>query len=144
MDYLSLPAVITPAWILLGAIGVLVARKFLWAYLSICLMLAALSWRSGVNQVREQHAMASRARDFDERQRTLEQQEQAIEQRQEELKEAQQHLNLGFAQLATFLKLPPNSPHQMVLERMRAMGSGKAGHSATVAIEPQTKKRLDR
>ena len=94
MDYLSLPAIITPAWILLGATGVLFARKFLWAYLSICLLLAVLSWRSGVDQVKEHRAQMSGAKDFDERQRTLEQQEQAIEQKQEELKESQKKLNV--------------------------------------------------
>jgi flagellar biosynthesis/type III secretory pathway M-ring protein FliF/YscJ len=138
MDYFSLPAVITPAWILLGAIGVLFARKFLWAYLSICLLLAVLSWRSGIDQVREQRAQENRAKDFDERQRTLERQEQTIEAGQEELKEAQQQLNLGFAQLATFLKLPPNSPREMILERMHEMVPTKP--AATAVVGTPTKK----
>ena len=104
MDYFSLVTIITPAWILLGAMGVLFTRKSLWAYLLICLSLAALSLRSGVVQVREQRAQANR---------------------EKELKEGQQHLNKEFAQLAIFLKLPPDSPHEMIMERMHVMESAK-------------------
>jgi hypothetical protein len=104
MDYFSLVAIITPAWILLGAMGVFFTRKSLWAYLLICLSLAALSWRSGVVQVREQRAEANR---------------------EKQLKEGQQQLSREFANLAIFLKLPPDSPHEMILERMHAMDSAK-------------------
>jgi hypothetical protein len=65
MDYFSASALITPAWIILGALGVLFTRKLLWAYLLVSVLLAGVSWCSGVAQVREQHA-------FDERQKAVE------------------------------------------------------------------------
>jgi hypothetical protein len=69
MDYFSAAAFITPAWIMLGALGVLFTRKLLWAYLLVSVLLAALSWDSGVAQVRKQ-------RKFDERQQVLETEQQ--------------------------------------------------------------------
>lgn len=102
MDYFSSPALITPAWIMLGALGVLFTRKLLWAYLLVSVLLAALSWGSGVAQLRKQ-------REFDERQKVLE--------------TGQQQLNVEFAKLAIFLRMPPNSPHEMILDRMQAMSS---------------------
>jgi hypothetical protein len=102
MDYLSASALVTPAWIILGALGVLFTRKLLWTYLSVCVLLGAVSWYSGVAQVREQRA-------FDERQEALE--------------EGQQQLNADFARLAISVGMPPNSPHEMILDRMQAMNS---------------------
>src|SRR5271156_6600871 len=118
MDYFNTSALITPAWIILGAVGVLFTRKFLWAYVVVCVLLAALSWRSEVGQVREQRA-------FDERQNAV-----ATEQHQ---------LNVEFEQLAISLKMQPNSPHEMILNRMHAiqpmnsLQTGASGSSAPPA-----------
>jgi hypothetical protein len=106
MDYLSTSALVTPAWIILGAIGVLFTRTLLWAYLLVCVLLGAVSWYSGVAQVREQRA-------FDERQKAVE--------------EGQLQLNAEFAELAIALRMPPNSPHEMILDRMQVMNSAQAG-----------------
>ena len=106
MDYFSGPALITPAWIMLGALGILFTRKLLWAYLLVSVLLAALSWGSGVAQVREQ-------REFDERQKVLE--------------TGQQQLNVEFAKLASSLRMPPNSPHEMILNRIEAKSSEQTG-----------------
>jgi hypothetical protein len=106
MDYFSASALITPAWIILGALGVLFTRKLLWAYLLVSVLLAGVSWCSGVAQVREQHA-------FDERQKAVE--------------AGQQQLNIEFTKLAISLRMPPNSPHEMILHRMRAMNSTQTG-----------------
>ena len=106
MDYFSGPALITPAWIMLGALGILFTRKLLWAYLLVSVLLAALSWGSGVAQVREQ-------REFDERQKVLE--------------TGQQQLNVEFAKLAISLRMPPNSPHEMILNRIEAKSSEQTG-----------------
>jgi hypothetical protein len=102
VDYFSAPALITPAWIMLGALGVIFTRKLFWAYLLVSVLLAALSWASGVAQVKEQ-------REFDERQKVVE--------------TGQQQLNVEFAKLAISLRMPPNSPHEMILDRMRMMNS---------------------
>jgi cell division protein FtsL len=115
MDYFSTSALITPAWIILGAVGVLFTRKLLWAYLLVCVLLAALSWRSGVAQVREQRA-------FDERQKAVE--------------AGQQQLNVEFAKLAISLRMSPNSPHEMILDRMQAMNSTQTGASGTAIAPP--------
>jgi hypothetical protein len=106
MDYFNVPALITPAWIMLGALGVLFTRKLLWVYLLVSILLAALSWGSGVAQVRRQS-------EFDERQKVLE--------------TGQQQLNVEFAKLAISLRMPPNSPHEMVLNRILAMSSTQTG-----------------
>ena len=117
----SLPAIIAPAWIVLGAIGVLFTRKFLWVYLLICLSLAALSWQSGATQVREQREQTNR---------------------EKELKEGQQQLNQEFAQLAVFFKMPPDSSHETILAHMHAMESVKTGDSGTaVAVPPTAEKK---
>jgi cell division protein FtsL len=100
MDYLSPSALITPAWIILGALGVLFTRKLLWAYLLVSVLLAAVSWCSAVAQVREQ-------RTFDERQKAVE--------------AGQQQLNIEFTKLAISLRMASNSPHEMILDRMRTM-----------------------
>ena len=102
MDYFSTSALITPAWIILGALGVLFTRKLLWAYLLVSVLLAAVSWCSAVAQFREQRA-------FDERQKAVE--------------AGQQQLNIEFTKLAISLRMPRNSPHEMILDRMRAMNS---------------------
>jgi cell division protein FtsL len=106
MDYLSASALITPVWIILGALGVLFTRKLLWAYLLISVLLSAVSWCSGVAQVREQ-------REFDERQKALE--------------TGQQQLNTEFAKLAVTLGMSPNSPHEMIFDRMQVMNSTQPG-----------------
>lgn len=106
MDYLSASAVVTPAWIILGALGVLFTRKLLWAYLLVCVLLGAVSWYSGVAQLKEQHA-------FDERQEALE--------------EGQHQLNAEFARLAISPGMPSNSPHEMILDRMQVMNSAQPG-----------------
>src|SRR5208282_1338667 len=115
MDYFNTSALITPAWIILGAVGVLFTRKSLWAYLLVCGLLAAFSWRSGVAQVREQRA-------FDERQNAVE--------------AGQQQLNVEFAKLAISLRMPPNSPHEMILDRMQAMNSIQTGALGTAIAPP--------
>jgi hypothetical protein len=104
MDYFSAPALISPAWIMLGALGVLLTRKLLWAYLLVSVSLAALSWGSGVSQVRHEH-------EFDERQKALE--------------KGQQQLDMDFAKLAISLRMRPDSPHQMILDRMQAMSTAQ-------------------
>ena len=106
MDYFSAPALVTPAWIVLGALGVLYTRKLLWAYLLVCVLLALVSWSSGVAQVREQRA-------FDEREKAVQ--------------AGQQQLNAEFAKLAISLRMPANSPHEMILDRMQAMNSSQSG-----------------
>jgi hypothetical protein len=103
MDYLSASTLITPAWIILGALGVLFTRKLLWGYLLVSVLLAVISWCSGVAQLREQ-------REFDERQKAVE--------------AGQQQLNIEFTKLAISLRMPPNSPHEMILEQMHVMNYG--------------------
>ncbi len=128
MDYFSLSALITPAWILFGfASGFFTERavskkwKMIWA--GAFLLLALSAWRSEVQQAR---------------------QDWAIEHSQEELKEGQQQLNLAFAKLATALRMPPDSPHEMILERMHAMDSAKTGDSATAVVVPPPAKKNSR
>jgi hypothetical protein len=106
MDYFSASALVTPAWIVLGALGVLFTRKLLWAYLLFSVLLAVVSWSSGVAQVSEQ-------RSFDEREKAVE--------------AGQQQLNAEFAKLAISLRMPSNSPHQMILDRVQAMNSSETG-----------------
>jgi hypothetical protein len=100
MDYLSISAFITPAWIILGALGVLFTQRLLWPYLAVCVLLALVSWLSGVAQIREQ-------RSFDERQ-------QAVQAHQQEL-------SAKFEKLAISLGMPANSPHEMIMNRMQAI-----------------------
>jgi hypothetical protein len=118
MDYLSSSVFITPAWIVLGAVSVLFTRKFLWAYLLSSLLLASISWLSGVAQFRKQ-------RSFDEH-------EQAVER-------GQQELNAEFEKLAIALKIPANSPHKMILNRMHTMDAGQATASlAPILSSPRS------
>jgi hypothetical protein len=102
MNYFSVAAFITPAWIILGAVGVIFTKRLLWAYLAVCVLLAVVSWLSGVAQMREQ-------RSFDERQKAVQ--------------ADQQELSAEFEKLATSLGIPANSPHEMILNRMQAMNS---------------------
>ena len=74
---------------------------------TVCLLLAAVSWPSGVAQVREQHS-------FDERQKTLQ--------------ADQQELSAEFKKLAISLGMPANSPHEMILNQMQGINS-KPEHS---------------
>ncbi len=109
MDYFSLSALITPAWILLGfASGFFtertVSRNWKMAWTVAFVFFALFAWRSTVQQ---------------ERQRAK--RERTMEREQEELRAGQQELNVAFAKLATALKLPPDSPHEMIMERMRAI-----------------------
>jgi hypothetical protein len=65
----------------------------------------------------------------------------AIKRSQEQLQEGQQQLNLEFVKLATALRIPPDSPHAMILARMHTMmhrmESATTGDSATpVALPP--------
>jgi hypothetical protein len=109
MDYFSATVLVTPFWIALGGLAVFFTRRLLWLYLSVCVLLAALSWFSGVANVREQ-------RSFEERERAVQ--------------AGQQRLNADFEQLAIALKIPPNSPHEMVLNRMHAMETTRTAASA--------------
>ena len=107
MDYFSVSAFITPAWIILGALGVLFTQRLLWPYLAVCVLLAVVSWLSGVAQIREQ-------RSFDERQKAVQ--------------ADQQELSAEFKKLAISLGMPANSPHEMILNRMQGINS-KPEHS---------------
>src|SRR5215467_11148421 len=107
MDYFTVSAFITPAWIILGALGVLFTQRLLWPYLAVCVLLAIVSWLSGVAQIREQ-------RSFDERQKAVQ--------------ADQRELSAEFEKLAISLGMPPDSPHQMILNRMQGVDS-KPEHS---------------
>jgi hypothetical protein len=109
VDYINATVLVTPAWIVLGALGVLFTRKLLWAYVSVCVLLAGVSWVTGVSQVRDQ-------RSFYDRQKAVELSQQA--------------LNAEFEKLAISLRMAPNSPHQMILNRMHAMNCEPARGSA--------------
>src|SRR5215469_18015285 len=102
MDYFNVSVFITPAWIILGALGVLFTQRLLWAYLRVCVLLAVVSWLSGVAQMREQ-------RSFDERQKAVQ--------------ADQQELSAEFEKLAISLGMPVNSPHEMILNRMQGVNS---------------------
>jgi hypothetical protein len=84
---------------------VLFTRTLLWAYLLVSLLLAAVSWCSGVAQLREQ-------REFDGRQKAVE--------------AGQQQLNIEFTKRAISLRRPPNSPHEMILEQMQVINSAQS------------------
>ena len=107
MDYFNVSAFITPAWIILGALGLLFTQRLLWAYLAVCVLLAVVSWLSGGAQIREQ-------RSFDERQKAVQ--------------ADQQELSAEFEKLAISLGMPVNSPHEMILNRMQVINS-KPEHS---------------
>ena len=86
----------------MGAVGVIFTQRLLWAYLTVCVLLAVVSWLSGVAQMREQHS-------FDERQKALQ--------------ADQQELSAEFKKLAISLGMPANSPHEMILNRMQGINS---------------------
>jgi hypothetical protein len=109
MDYFSASVLVTPVWIALGGLAVLFTRRLLWLYLSVCVLLAIVSWMSGVAQVREQ--------------RSFEQREKAVQ-------AGQQRLNAEFEQLAIALRVPPNSPHEMILNRMHTIDTKQFADSA--------------
>jgi hypothetical protein len=69
MDYFSVSAFI--AWIILGALGVFFTQRLLSAYLAVCVLLAVVSWPSGVAHIREQ-------RSFDERQQAVQADQQEL------------------------------------------------------------------
>jgi ABC-type nickel/cobalt efflux system permease component RcnA len=110
MDYLNAAVLVTPAWIVLGALGVLFTRKLLWVYVFVCVLLAVVSWVSGVSEVRDQ-------RSFYDRQKAVELSQQA--------------LNDEFEKLAISLRMAPDSPHQMILDRMHAMDCKALSSAAT-------------
>jgi hypothetical protein len=109
MDYFSATVLVTPVWIALGGLAVLFTRRLLWFYLAVCALLAVVSWWSGVAQLRER--------------RSFEAHEKAVQ-------AGQQRLNAEFEQLAIALKIPPNSPHEMILRRMHAMDTRGTAASA--------------
>ena len=108
MDYLSATVLVTPVWIALGGLAVLFTRRLLWLYLSVCVLLAIVSWASGVAQVREQRS---------------------FEDRQVALQAEQLQLNADFQKIAIALRIPPNSPHEMILSRMHEMDKGRTATS---------------
>lgn len=109
MDYFSATVLVTPVWIALGGLAVLFTRRLLWLYLSVCVLLAIVSWMSGVAQVREQ--------------RSFEDREVAVQ-------AEQQQLNAEFRRIAIALRIPPNSPREMILNRMHEMDTGRTAGSA--------------
>jgi len=113
MDYFSATVLVTPVWIALGGLAVLFTHRLLWLYLSVCVLLAIISWMSGVGQVREQRS---------------------YEQRQVAVQAEQQQLNAEFQKIAIALQIPPNSPHEMILNRMHAMHTGGTAASATRTV----------
>jgi len=113
MDYFSATVLVTPVWIALGGLAVLFTHRLLWLYLSVCVLLAIISWMSGVGQVREQRS---------------------YEQRQVAVQAEQQQLNAEFQKIAIALQIPPNSPHEMILNRMHAMDTAGAAASATPTV----------
>jgi hypothetical protein len=115
MDYFSATVLVTPVWIALGGLAVLFTRRLLWVYLSICVLLAGVSWLSGVTQIREQRS---------------------FEERQEAVQAGQQELNAEFEKLAIALRIPPNSPHEMILNHMHAMDTKETAGSATLIRTP--------
>ena len=113
MDYFSATVLVTPVWIALGGLAVLFTHRLLWLYLSVCVLLAIISWMSGVGQVREQRS---------------------YEQRQVAVQAEQQQLNAEFQKIAIALQIPPNSPHEMILNRMHAMDTRGTAASATRTV----------
>jgi len=113
MNYFSATVLVTPVWIALGGLAVLFTHRLLWLYLSVCVLLAIISWMSGVGQVREQRS---------------------YEQRQVAVQAEQQQLNAEFQKIAIALQIPPNSPHEMILNRMHAMDTAGAAASATPTV----------
>jgi hypothetical protein len=111
MDYFSATVLVTPVWIALGGLAVLFTRRLLWLYLSVCVLLAIVSWMSGVAQVREQRS---------------------FEDRQVAVQAEQQQLNAEFQEIAIALRIPTNSPHEMILNRMHEMDTGRTAASATL------------
>jgi hypothetical protein len=109
MDYFSATVLVTPVWIALGGVAVLFTRRLLWLYLSVCVLLAVVSWMSGVAQVREQRS---------------------FEERQVAVQAEQQRLNAEFQRIAIALRIPPNSPREMILNRMHEMDTGSTRASA--------------
>jgi hypothetical protein len=111
MDYFSATVLATPIWIALGGLAVLFTRRLLWLYLSVSVLLAIVSWMSGVAQVREQRS---------------------FEERQVAVQAEQQQLNAEFHRIAIALRIPPNSPREMILNRMRDMDTGSTRASTTL------------
>ena len=112
MDYFNATVLVTPVWIALGGLAVLFTRRLLWLYLSVCVLLAIVSWISGVAQVREQ-------RSYEERQVAV---------------QAEQQLNAEFQKIAIALRIPANSAHEMILNRMHAMDTERTAASATPTV----------
>jgi len=112
MDYFNATVLVTPVWIALGGLAVLFTRRLLWLYLSVCVLLAIVSWISGVAQVREQ-------RSYEERQVAV---------------QAEQQLNAEFQKIAIALRIPANSAHEMILNRMHAMDTERTADSATPTV----------
>jgi hypothetical protein len=119
MDYFSATVLVTPVWIALGGLAVLFTRRLLWVYVSICVLLAGVSWLSGVTQVRAQ--------------RSFEEQQKAVQ-------AGQQELNAEFEKLAIALGIPRNSPHEMILNHMHAMDTGETASSAALIRTPAGRK----
>ena len=113
MDYFNATVLVTPVWIALGGLAVLFTRRLLWLYLSVCVLLAIFSWISGVAQVGEQ-------RSYDERQVAVQAE--------------QQQLNAEFQKIAIALRIPANSAHEMILNRMHAMDTERTADSATPTV----------
>ena len=120
MDYLSATVLVTPIWIALGGLAVLFTRRLLWLYLSVCALLAVVSWLSGFAQLRERRS---------------------FEAREEAVQAGQQQLNAEFRTLAISLGMPPESPHEMILNRMDAMNSGQS--PTPVAVTSQAPRRFN-
>ena len=113
MDYFNATVLVTPVWIALGGLAVLFTRRLLWLYLSVCVLLAIVSWMSGIAKVREQRS---------------------FEERQVAVQAEQQQLNAEFQKIAIALRIPANSPHEMILNRMHAMDTGATAASATPTV----------
>jgi hypothetical protein len=113
MDYFNATVLVTPVWIALGGLAVLFTRRLLWLYLSVCVLLAIVSWMSGIAMVREQRS---------------------FEERQVAVQAEQQQLNAEFQKIAIALRIPANSPHEMILNRMHAMDTGATAASATPTV----------
>jgi hypothetical protein len=111
MDYFSATVLVTPVWIALGGLAVFFTRRLLWLYLSVCVLLAVVSWMSGVTQVRDQRSFAER---------------EVVVQAE------QQQLSAEFQKIAIALRIPPNSPHEMILNRMHTMDTRSTAGSATL------------
>src|SRR5271170_6275481 len=110
-DFFLLSAFINPTWIVLGAIAVLISRKWIPVYIAVALTLAALSWWSSATQVAEQRSQ------FLMQQRLVEEQQES-NRREKSLSEQQQKLDSKFSKLAVRLGMSPDSSHEAILERM--------------------------